>query len=273
MAASEDQNFTTYAGDDVFPVFTVVDGDGAAVNISTVTAIQWLVTDQDGTALVTRTKAAGQITFVTTGADGQFQVAVPASVTSGLAGFYRHVAKITDSSGFVTTVTVGTISVEPKPLYTYNPAQIATVSLFQARRWMGDVIQDDWQMTDEEISWAIASRGNVIMAAADCCRQIAAQYSRKVDTTSPGPVATRYSTEAKAYADRAKELDAIVQARGIGVMPYAGGISVTDKTNVQQDTDRVSPSFTIGLSDNAIPIRSTGPETFANPNASSGNNT
>ena len=38
----------------------------------------------------------------------------------------------------------------------------------------------------------------------------------------------------------------------IRAVPYAGGISRADKDSVELDTDRVAPSFTIGLHDHLL---------------------
>jgi hypothetical protein len=49
------------------------------------------------------------------------------------------------------------------------------------------------------------------------------------------------------------------KARG-GALPYAGGISVSDKQTTAQNTDRVAPQFNLGMDDNQLPVSSVGNE-------------
>ena len=46
-------------------------------------------------------------------------------------------------------------------------------------------------------------------------------------------------------------------------LPFAGGISVSDKQANEADTDRVAPQFNIGLEDNFLPVGPVGNETSA----------
>lgn len=247
-------DFLTFKGDDVSPIFTVVDADGVAVDISEATQISWgaQLTASDAQVL-TLTKTGGAITFVTDGTDGKFQVAISAAQTNALDGWYQHLATITLADK-VSTIAVGRMQVGVAPTWTYNAAQIADVPLFQVRRLLGDVIANDQQILDSEILFALTQRANIYGAAADCARYIAAQYSRKVDTTSPGSIQTAYGAQARKYLDLAATLDRQSRSRGAGVMPFAGGISVSHKWEVQSNPDRVQPQFNLGMDDNFIPI-------------------
>lgn len=137
--------------------------------------------------------------------------------------------------------------------WTYDPTTLATSQVNQIRRLVGDVLSSDQQIFNEEIAFALTQRPNVYGAAADCCRYIAAQYARKVDTIQPGPLSVMYSSQSKNYQTRANELDKLASLRG-GGMPYAGGISVMDKLTQVLDSDRVTPSFNIGMQDSYSPI-------------------
>ncbi len=272
MAASVNQDFTTYSGDDVYPIFTVYDGSGNILDISTVSDIQWYAQKDDAsTPAASASKLGGTIAFVTTGVDGRFQVTLSKGVTAALSGFYIHIAKIIDALANVTTVTVGRMQVGLKPAYTYDATSIATSALYQVRRWIGDVISNDWQMTDEEILYFIAGRGTVLGAAADCAQALADQYARKPDVVSPGGMSTRYGEIAKKYSDMSAQLEAKARARGAGAMPYVGGISITDKTNVTTNNDRVQPSFNIGMTDATLPLPMPANERNANPNGGGSN--
>ena len=153
--------------------------------------------------------------------------------------------------------------------WTYSVADLASSPKDQVRRMIGDVISSDQQIADEEINFAITQRSSVYGAAADCCRYIAAQYSRKADLVTQGAggsLKTNYSQQSRAYAAMAATFESKSAMFG-GAVPYAGGISVSDKQKNEQDTDRVAPQFNIGEFDNTLPVGSVGQET--NPDMSS----
>ncbi len=266
MPAEINQDFVTYQGDAVAPVFTVRDADGTVVDISTVSEITWSARrNLDTAAVLTKTRSGGAITFVTNGTNGQFQVAIATGDTSAMAGFYVHQAKITDSTGNVTTVTVGRMQIGLPPAWTYDPTQIASSSLYQVRRLIGDIFSGEQLMVDEEINFAIGLYpSSVYLAAAECCRQLSAGFARQVDIVQ-GELKTNHSQKSKRYAELAVDMQSRGMARG-GVMPYVGGISVTDKNAVAADPDRVAPAFNIGMDDN---LTSPGPYPNETPAATS----
>lgn len=136
--------------------------------------------------------------------------------------------------------------------WTYNTAQLATSTLYQVRHLTGDVLTTDQKLADEEIALHLTLRsGNVYRAAADACRAIAARMSSQVDQ-SQGDLSNSYSQRARAFADRAIELEALASTVGSGAfmsLPYAGGISQADKDTAETNSDRVEPQFKIGMQD------------------------
>jgi hypothetical protein len=136
--------------------------------------------------------------------------------------------------------------------WSYNIATLATTPKDQVRRLIGDVIATDQQMGDEEINFALTLRPGVYGPAAECARMLAAQFGRKADvvTSSPGggQLKTNYSIQATRYMALANELDE--KAAIFGAMPYAGGISQADKETQEQNSDRVTPQFNLGMMDN-----------------------
>lgn len=256
-------DFLTFPGDTVIPTFTVVDGDGAPVDISSATAIAWIVraSTAESATLATLTLAGGQIAKVNGGTGGQFTVTIGPTVTTGLNGAYQHLAQLTFPSGIVTAI-VGRMMVNPANDWSYNAALMETVPLYFVRRLLGDVIPDDRQIWDSELLAFLSYRaGNVFKAAADAARALAAQYSRKVDTTSPGPIQTSYGEQAKKYFDLATEMDQQAKQSGKGIMGFAGGISIAQKVATQQNPDRVQPAFNIGFTDNImVPVAQIGVE-------------
>lgn len=263
--AALNQDFVTYSGDTVSPIFTVLNSSNVAIDISTVSEITWKLRpeDVDAAALVTKTKTAGQITFVTDGTDGKFQVAITAADTATLSGYYLHEAQITDGSGNVTTVTVGRMQVGLVPTWTYNPAQLATNSVYQVRLLLGDTRYADQQMQDQEIEWYISQYGNIWSAAANAARGLAAQFSRLVDTMQ-GDLRTLYGQKARNYLAMAANLDMQAKGRG-GAYVYAGGISNQDKEQQVEDTDRVPPNFLLRMNDNLLPVAPVGQQTVGAP--------
>ncbi len=157
--------------------------------------------------------------------------------------------------------------------WTYDPAQLgtgsATDTLMQVRRLIGDVLVSDEQLQDEEIKWTLTLYSNVYLTAAQCCRDIAAQFSRKVDTVE-GELRTMYSAQARNYAARAVEYQQFGMSRG-GAIPYAGGTSIADKINQTNNADRVPPQYNLGMDENLLPVGPVGNQTPTpgNPDTSS----
>src|SRR5262249_32672598 len=109
----------------------------------------------------------------------------------------------------------------------------------------------------EEIAFALTQRASIHGAAAVCCRALATKYSRSADQQA-GDTRVMYSQISKAYAAKAIQLEATAAMQGAGAAtaggagagaPFAGGISVTDLINRQNDTDRMPPIFSIGMTD------------------------
>ena len=136
--------------------------------------------------------------------------------------------------------------------WTYGLSDLATSPKDQVRLTIGDTVSTDPQLQDEEIGFFVTLRSSIDGAAAECCRTLATQYSRSADTAG-GDQKVSYSQLAKAYALRALQFDAQAAMAGAG-LPYAGGISVTDKQLNENDPDRVSPEFSRGMFDSNLPL-------------------
>ena len=121
--------------------------------------------------------------------------------------------------------------------WTYTAA--LTSDLERVRFLIGDTDTNDQQLQDAEIDWVNTQTGNVYMAAAKCCRALAAKYSRQADS-AVGDLSVKKSQRAKAYLDLAKklELDGATNSP-----PYTGGISVADKQTYEEDSDIPAPKF------------------------------
>lgn len=99
------------------------------------------------------------------------------------------------------------------------------------------------RLSDETIAYFLASEPSVWYAAAMCCDTLAAQQGGKTSLTV-GDLSIGYS------AGEYKSLSKSFRIRGsLAAVPFAGGISQSDKDTETSDTDRVGPSFTIGMHD------------------------
>lgn len=259
MVAALNQNFTIYIGDSAAPVFTVTGGppNNAPIDISGATEIIWVAArSPGGTPILTKRKTTAGIAFVNTGTDGKFKVIITAADSALLSGSYVHSSVVTDGTGAVSTVALGAMQVGAAPSFTYDATALSGTTayskLMQVRTLIADTNNKDALLWDEQINFAVAQRINIYSAAADCCRQIAAKYSRDVDITE-GLLHKSYSARQRAFAARAEELDQRARIAGSG-LPYAGGISRMDKQLQNQNSDRVVPQFMIGLTDAWLPV-------------------
>lgn len=123
--------------------------------------------------------------------------------------------------------------------YDGNPAAVPRDAV---RFLCGDTDTTDQLVTDEEIAWLLTENPNVYSAAAEACRAIAAKFSRYADKTV-GEISESWSQKSEAYDARADDLDA---KAAVLARPSFGGLSISEKESLDQDTDAVQPSFRIG---------------------------
>lgn len=248
------QDFQSYAGDAANPIFTVRDGSNNPIDLSSVEEIEWFAQrDLQSSPVIDKLKSLNKIVFVTDGTDGKFKVLIATGETSGFAGFYVHRAKVTDSSGNVSTVTIGRWQVAPAPIATFS-GDPAVNPRDAVRSHMGDTDMSNPQLTDPQIDYLLNLYPNPFYAAAAGCRQLASLYARKVNKRV-GDLSINYTDIAKNYRDMARELEA--QGATFGLAPYSGGISRSDKEAVNQNTDRVKPPFREKQFDNRSGLNNT----------------
>ena len=109
--------------------------------------------------------------------------------------------------------------------------------------------QDDELLYDSEITFCLSQESNVYEAAALGCEILAAKYSANPEQEKVGQLGLTWGSRAEKYSKKADALRALRQrVSGVGV--YVGGISVSDRQIDEADTDRVPPSFVIGMDDN-----------------------
>ncbi len=115
---------------------------------------------------------------------------------------------------------------------------------------IGDVCEDEPLMQDEEIEYSLTQFTKTQLAAALCLRSLAARYSRTVPV-KVGDVSIGGAKDiAEAYMKRAKELDPHGLTASVNIaLPQFGGLSISEKQTLAEDTDAVQPSFVKGMND------------------------
>lgn len=130
--------------------------------------------------------------------------------------------------------------------FTYNSSPgTATASGRRdaVRLLIGDTDTNDQQLQDAEIDFTLSETNDAIYrAAAQAARMIAGLYARRVDT-SFNSLDTSYAQRQEHYHKLAEKLDRMAKRRGGLGMPVAGGISIDEMDNVEDDSDRPDPAF------------------------------
>jgi hypothetical protein len=120
----------------------------------------------------------------------------------------------------------------------------------EVRFLVGDTDIDCQLVQDEEILYAIEQYpDNMYLAAAVVLRSLASKFSKEVNSKI-AEVSENSSDIAKAYADRADELDPDGQTvSAVIAYPSFGGLSISEKQTLCSDSDAVQPSFSRGMDD------------------------
>lgn len=105
--------------------------------------------------------------------------------------------------------------------YSKNPAN----SLLDAVRYeIGDTIETDQLLQDEEIQYELTRSGNdVLRAAARCCEAIASKFARLADSTM-GQASIQASQKYAQYSAKANKLWSRATKRAV---PFSGSANVS----------------------------------------------
>lgn len=117
----------------------------------------------------------------------------------------------------------------------------------QVRFLIGDTDSSEFLLNDAEITWVISQYNSPMNAAIRCCETIIAKFSRLANERV-GQVSIDYSQKAKGYRDMLRDLRSRLAMED--AVPYAGGISVSDKQTQVMNTDRVRPDFSKHMMEN-----------------------
>lgn len=128
--------------------------------------------------------------------------------------------------------------------FTYSTAPESSARSY-IRLLLGDTSSGNPMLQDEEIDAFLSLEGGRDIAAAYAADAIGATFARQVDKTI-GKLRISLGKASDSYFALADRLRFKVNSRAA---PYAGGISQDDKRDVERDTDRVKPAFSVGFTD------------------------
>lgn len=115
-------------------------------------------------------------------------------------------------------------------------------------------------LSDVDYDYFIAVCPNHYSAAALACNSLAAVFGGSGTEKKVGDLSIKRA-DAAYYRDLGRQLQRMSALQSV---PYAGGISRSDKAAVRDDSDRVRPAFETGMFDNpwaVDPTASTGSST------------
>ena len=113
------------------------------------------------------------------------------------------------------------------------------------RLLLGDTSSGNAMLSDEEIDAFLSIEGGRDIAASHAADAIGATFARRVDRTI-GKLKISMAQSSDHYFALGERLRFKAASRAA---PYAGGISQSDKRDVEADTDRVKPGISIGFTD------------------------
>lgn len=98
------QDFGSYIEDDDIVSITITDGADNIIDVSSAQEIIWWMYDGKGDAVLTKQKTLGDVTG---NSSGVVEIVLAPSDKADLAGWYFHVAEVTDSGGRISTFECG----------------------------------------------------------------------------------------------------------------------------------------------------------------------
>lgn len=131
--------------------------------------------------------------------------------------------------------------------YTGDPSRNP---LDKVRFLLGDTKDSASELTDNEVQFLLDEEGqNPLRAAARGAETLASKYSTAVVEKQVGPLRISSGTRGLTKAERYMKLAQMLwkQAMSQSVVPWAGGISKSDKNSHLTDSDRVEPAFARGM--------------------------
>ena len=129
--------------------------------------------------------------------------------------------------------------------FSYNTRAPESSARSYIRLILGDTSSGNTMLQDEEIDAFLSLEGGRDIAASHAADAIGATFARRVDRTI-GKLKISMAQASNHYFALGERLRFKAASRAA---PYAGGISQSDKRDVEADTDRVTPGISIGFTD------------------------
>jgi hypothetical protein len=129
--------------------------------------------------------------------------------------------------------------------WSYSPS--LSVDKDKVRFLIGDVDSTNQVVQDEEILWALTVEKNVWMAAAAIADALAAKFQNaNVESLRAGELEIVYKR-----INDLQSLSKSLRTRGmLHMLPSAGGVFGSDRTNYEENTSLIQPYFRVGMHDN-----------------------
>ncbi|NIQ91026.1 MAG: hypothetical protein GWM98_04755 [Nitrospinaceae bacterium] len=121
----------------------------------------------------------------------------------------------------------------------------------EVRFLIGDTCKSDKLVDNREIEYAITKQATLQLAAAMVLRTLAARYTRYVSEKVGDVSTSNVAARANDFVKRAEELDphGITSGGDLFAMPSFGGLSISEKETLDEDSDAVQPIFRKGQDD------------------------
>ncbi len=131
--------------------------------------------------------------------------------------------------------------------WNYDPEALGSNELFALRLEIGDTDPRAQQLQDEEILYLATLERNYWAAAARCCEAISRVILRKADVKLGRAMMVTYTKMANQYMLQAQAL----RKKAMGtVVPFVGGMNVSDKLAYNSNSSLVAPAFTRTMQEN-----------------------
>lgn len=124
------------------------------------------------------------------------------------------------------------------------PSLAGSTDRDKVRFLIGDTVKCEPLVMDEEIDFALSEFSDTRLAAAMVLRAMAAKCTREVSITVGDVSVTNVSSKASGYLKLAAEFDPNGWTIGtVLALPSFGGLSLSEKTDLDSDSDAVQPEF------------------------------
>lgn len=132
-------------------------------------------------------------------------------------------------------------------MFSYDPSELTTNAVYAVRNEIQDTDPLDPQLQDEEIAYALTQERNFWAASARCLETIARAKLRKADVRLGRQMMINYTKMAEQLLQEAKAL----RAKAMGtVVPWIGGMNISDQIAYAENTDIIQPVFTMTMMEN-----------------------